>query len=297
MKKIVSIIMFLVVITTGMFASEDAVRNYSSRILYALKYGVLDLAEETFAKMEKEEDKEEYPSYYVCWFNYYYILARNKPVTTHIAVIEYKNGDQQVKEIKIPDPKLAKKGISYMDKAILRFPDRLDFYTSRHEVMKNCMLIDELIDSAEKMISRAKENKNIWYWEKGPYEDSFLGLMGECEQTLMYLFDHLKGKEDKVEQICDSIIEMYPKKSISYYFKAKYYLAVAKFDQAVEMFETALKIDPYDHFSAFYLGNVYEYEIHDLKQSLYWYRYAMKSKNEELKNYAKEAYERVKKMQ
>ena len=60
-------------------------------------------------------------------------------------MITKKDGTQSTEEMKIPSPEIMKKAVSYMSAGITKFPDRLDFYTSRHYAMKASKLNEELI--------------------------------------------------------------------------------------------------------------------------------------------------------
>lgn len=273
MKKVITLL-GMILLSFNLIA-----KDYYKEVIPLLQNEDLQNALTYLKKWDKDKKKDDDPHYYICWFNYHLIEAKNTPETAGFYVITKKDGTQSTEEMKIPSPEIMKKAVSYMSAGITKFPDRLDFYTSRHYAMKASKLNEELKDSTIEMLNHAKGNNNCWYWEEGLYEDGDKAL----EQELGLVSEYLLNEDDEsrafLKEICDEALKLFPEKNFPYYYTGCYYFGVKDFKKSIESFEKAVKINPEDYNSVYFLATINERFLNDKKKAIYWFKYAEKSKN------------------
>lgn len=159
MKRIIIVLAILFLAVTSAFTSE-----YFMQVIDALNKK--DMAEAELLLTDWESKEPDNPKLCIGFFNYYFMQACSNPVTVSFAVVTLNNGEQKVVEQKIADPDLMHKAIDYMDRGIVNYPDRLDFYSTRHQALFLIREFDELCKSAESMLKRSVENKNNWISER-----------------------------------------------------------------------------------------------------------------------------------
>lgn len=288
MKKVLTLL-GMILLSFSLYA-----KDYFDKVVPNLEKGDLRTALSYLKKWDKEPDREENPNYYICWFNYYLLEAANKRETTGFYVITKKDGTQVSKEKKVPSQEITKKAVSYMTTALEKFPDRLDFYTSRHFALKGSDLNEDLKNSVIEMLNRAKENKNDWYWAEGPYDDGNKGLEQELGQVFEYLLNESDETRAFMKEICDTALVLFPEENFPYYYTGGYYFKTKEYTKSVEYFEKAMKRNPEDYNSVYFLATIYEVYLKNKKRAIYWYEYALKSSNEKIKKFAEWNIERIK---
>ena len=96
-------------------------------------------------------------------------------------------------------------------------------------------------------------------------------------------FEYLLNEDDEsrafLKEICDEALKLFPEKNFPYYYTGCYYFGVKDFKKSIESFEKAVKINPEDYNSVYFLATINERFLNDKKKAIYWFKYAEKSKN------------------
>lgn len=243
---------------------------------------------------DMDKTKDDDPHYYICWFNYYFLDAQKNMKTIEVPFMTKKDSTQATVKKDVPSPDIMKKSISYMTKALEKFPDRLDFYSSRHFAMKATKFNEELKVSAVEMLKRAKENENKWTWEEGAYANGDIALESELGFVMEYLLNENDQTRSYMKEICDVCIEIFPDENFSYYYSGCYYFKKMEHTESYKYFEMAVKKNPEDYNSIYFLAVLAEASLKDKNKAIYWYEQALKSPEEKIQKVARFELKRLK---
>ena len=100
-----------------------------------------------------------------------------------------------------------------------------------------------------------------------------------CALDPVFLLDSKNWDEIGGKEICDEALKLFPEKNFPYYYTGCYYFGVKDFKKSIESFEKAVKINPEDYNSVYFLATINERFLNDRKKAIYWFKYAEKSKN------------------
>ena len=286
MKKLICTI-FSLIIALSVISAKD----YHQETSAALKKKDLKTAQTYLKKWEKEKDKD--ANYYFNWYYYHIIEASMNPELVELKVYSREFDKMVSKGMKMPSVKSMKKAISYMDDAIKLFPDNLDLYVYRNIATQHIRELDKVKSSFVEMINRSLENNNQWYYEEVSCEDGYEAFKIELLKTLQFMVD-TEAEDSDIIYLCEALGEKYPEESITSYFYGIYHLLRNEFKEAVENFELAVKREPENYNSVFYLALLYENEFKDKKKAIYWNEYAKKSSDPNIQEAATKNLQRLK---
>lgn len=287
MKKVLVILLTLIIGSVSVSSKE-----YYKDTCKAIESGNLKKAETLLKKWDRETEKDAH--YYICWFNYYYFTAQTKPVEDKSEAIENKRKTKNIRAGKIPDPEIMKKGITYLNQGIEKYPDRLDLYTTKHGALFEVRLLNELVDSASDMLKTSKEIDNKWNWEEGPYEDGKIGLMVELDKVFTSLGQFLETTQDKYKALIEEEYSLYPEESVLAGHKGYYLIYVNQYKDAVVWLEKSYNAGNHDDRLVALLAIINEQELKDIKSAIKWYDILKDTKNERLHFTALQALYRLK---
>ena len=244
---------------------------------------------------------------FVAYFNYYVTKARKETLTLGR---ERPNGES-VEMTKTDDPKVKAylgsdisytkddidAGFAYIDRGIVKFPDRLDMRFGKAYMLGQIGDFDRLTDEVVKTVERSAANKNNWMWTLGkPKENAQKTMLLGVQDYVVMLHDRLDdaSASSHIRRIAEAILKIYPENVENLSNLAVSYLLKKDFDAALVPLLKAEKIAPKD---LVILGNIaYCYfNKHDKANAVKYYELLRKSGDHDAKEDADAKLKEIKK--
>ena len=239
---------------------------------------------------EWEENSPEDPDLYIAYLNYYFLKSLNQ--TAYISKEEPK--EQVISSLAIKDSlgnisgyivtkavyddnEIAK-AVNYIDKGILKYPNRLDMRACKIYILgqskKWSSYASEIID----LIRHSNTINHQWILEGDKPvtdgEDLFISSIQEYQQQL-YSLDTVG---DNIRNIAAEMMKYYPKNVENINYMAVSYIKDKDFKSALQYLKKAEKITPKDQMILRNMAIVYKKMGNDKKSKAY-----IKKMNSELK--------------
>lgn len=229
-----------------------------------------------------EKDGPNDPELYVSFFNYYFVKSRQetisltttKPQGDSIALREEK--DDKVAGYIGSNVTFTKadfdSGISYIDRGIEKFPDRLDMRFGKVYALGQIRNFERFTDEIVKAIDRSNANKNVWIWKDGkPLENPKDFMLRSIQDYVVQLFDAGDEETKFIKPIAETVLKYYPDHVESLSNLSVFYMMKEDFDAALRPLEKAEKLAPNDFVI---IGNIaYSYyKKHDKPNATKYYK-------------------------
>lgn len=204
-----------------------------------------------------EAARPEDPELYVSYFNHYFAKSRQETVSLTtappqgVAVPLRKESDGKVAGYIGSNISFTKAdfdaGISYIDKGITNFPNRLDMRFGKTYALGQIQDFSRFTDEIVKTIDRSNTNKNSWTWREGkPLEKPREFMLAAIQDYVVQIFDSGDEQVKFVKQIADTVLKYYPDHVESLSNLSVFYMMKGDFDAALVPLLRAEKLAPGD---------------------------------------------------
>lgn len=268
-------------------------------VMIVLAHGIVANAQnyrEQFAKLFQENDvKGQYtllqswekaapddPELYVAFFNHYFAKSRHETLSlttappTGDAIAVRKENDDKVAGY-IGNNVTFKKsdfdaGITYIDRGISKFPDRLDMRFGKTYALGQIKDFSRFTDEIVRTIERSNINKNNWQWSEGKLvENPREFMLTAIQDYVVQLFDSGDEQVKFIKPIAETVLHYYPDHVESLSNLSVFYMMKEDFDASLIPLLKAEKLAPGDFVV---IGNIaYSYYMkHDKLNATRYYQ-------------------------
>lgn len=301
MKKIV-----LILFAGILFFCEHAVsQNFKEQ------YTKLNNADDTtglYSLLKKwEAEKPDAPDMFIAFFNYYIDESRtevlqigDEPEGKEAFAIQDKDSSDKEPVSYIYgndyyDPEICQKGLVYIDKAIQKYPNRLDMRFGKTYLFEQLGKYELLAAEVAKTVEYSSVINNKWLWTDNEAPDSPKEFMlSGIQDYFVHLFDK---RNDSLyvfmQQIAESVLKYYPRSVENLSNLGVVYTMKDDFDKALEIFLKAEKLAPEDYIIHANIANVYKLKG-DKANSIKYYELMLKYGDDAAKEFAKSKIEELK---
>lgn len=250
------------------------------------------------------------PELYVAYFNYYANKSRKEVVelgtqpkgekylklldkdSTKKEPVGYMYGDIYY------EPEILNKGIAYIDKGILKYPNRLDMRFGKIYMYGQIKDYDNFTKDIIKTIKYSTVINNGWTWsDNKPLEEPKKFMLNAVQDYVNQLYN---TEEDalleNMKQISETVLKHYPDHVESMSNVAIVHLLKKQYDQSLSMLFRAEKLAPKDPIILNNIAQVYKRKG-DSRNAIKYYEKTMKYGDGQSKEYAKQQIEELKKKQ
>lgn len=257
------------------------------------------------AMLEKWEKKGvNDPDFYVAAFNYYVNRARkevlnlgtDEPDGESLALQDEEGNTAGFLGSKIIySADESDQAISYINKGIAKFPDRLDLRFGKIYLLGELGNYGDYTKDIIAVVDHSAKIKNKWFWKEGkPLDDAKAFMLGSMQDYIIRLYNtENDALLDNMLQISETVLKYYPDHVESLSNISIVYMIKNKPNEALEALLKAEKLAPKD---TIVLGNIaHAYVISgDKKNALKYYELVMAYGDENSKAFAKRQIEKNK---
>lgn len=254
------------------------------------------------AKWEKKGTND--PDFYVAAFNYYVNRARkevlnlgtDEPDGESLALQDEDGNTAGFLGSKIIySADESDQAISYINKGIAKFPDRLDLRFGKIYLLGELGNYGDYTTDIIAVVNHSAKIKNKWLWKEGkPLDDAKAFMLGSMQDYIIRLYNtEDDALLDNMLQISETVLKYYPDHVESLSNISIVYMIKNKPNEALEALLKAEKLAPKD---TIVLGNIaHAYVISgDKKNALKYYELVMAYGDENSKAFAKRQIEKNK---
>ena len=193
------------------------------------------------------------------------------------------------------DKKNFDKGISYIDKGIEKFPNRLDMRFGKIYTIGQIEDYKTFTSEIVKTIDYSNLNKNQWIWiDNKPLDEPKKFMLNAVQDYIVQLFDAGDEYVGNIKTIAETVLKHYPDSVENLSNLAIYYLITKDFDNALVPLLKAEKIAPTDFIVLNNIAFCY-YNKGDKTNAVKYYNLVVKYGDEGAKAQAKEKLTELKK--
>lgn len=257
------------------------------------------------AMLEKWEKKgTNDPDFYVAAFNYYVNRARkevlnlgtDEPDGESLALQDEDGNTAGFLGSKIIySADESDQAISYINKGIAKFPDRLDLRFGKIYLLGELGNYGDYTKDIIAVVDHSAKIKNKWFWKEGkPLDDAKAFMLGSMQDYIIRLYNtENDALLDNMLRISETVLKYYPDHVESLSNISIVYMIKNKPNEALEALLKAEKLAPKD---TIVLGNIaHAYVISgDKKNALKYYELVMAYGDENSKAFAKRQIEKNK---
>jgi len=283
-KKLILIILILLSLNK-IFAFDK-----QNEVIENLQNGNYETVKLLLQEWEKESKNN--PDLMTGWFNYY--LNRNLEYVNFEGYMG--NGQYGIYSKAIYDEQDLKAAISYLDKALKKYPYRMDIHFGKINSLLKAEHYSEGINAIIDFLEIYDKNKIDWYWS---YNQNFNDNKWNIDEVITdalnsycHLFDYTIERES-IKKCLDEILKRFPKNVIFLNYLANYYATEKNYTKSIETLLEAYKYDKNDYIIVANLAFDYE-DIENYKEAKKWFKILASMESEEAKMYGNEGLERLK---
>ena len=299
MKRYFIVALFLFI---GLFQSING-QDFKAQFTEQFNKKDFEKQEKILQTWEKTNPKD--PELYVSYFNFYFNKSRNetlslttKPISKESIVLTKENDDKAVAYIGSQvsfDKKNFDKGISYIDKGIEKFPNRLDMRFGKIYTIGQIEDYKTFTSEIVKTIDYSNVNKNQWIWiDNKSLDEPKKFMLNAVQDYIVQLFDAGDEYVGNIKTIAETVLKHYPDSVENLSNLAIYYLITKDFDNALVPLLKAEKIAPTDFIVLNNIAFCY-YNKGDKTNAVKYYNLVVKYGDEGAKAQAKEKLTELKK--
>ena len=189
-----------------------------------------------------------------------------------------------------------RKGISYLDKGITLFPNRLDLRFGKVFMLGQIENYTAFTDEVIKTVEYSNVNKNAWLWSENKVKPDGKNFMLESIQGYVVQLYNTNNDDllENMKQISESVLKYYPDNVTSLSDLSIVYMIRKEYDKAIQVLQKAEGLAPAD---AIVLNNIAEaYKRKgDKANAIIYYEKVLKYGDEQAKQSAKSAIEQIQK--
>lgn len=285
LPKIVLLIVSLVCFSFSAFS-----QNYKEEFKSLVAQGETTKLSNFLKKWEKARPND--PDLYIAYFNYYI----NKSIDT---AQNFSNGSVSVSRNEAPnrakensqnnfDKENFDLAISYIDKGIEKFPNRLDLRFGKTYILGEKKDYQNFTAEILKTVDYSNFNKNQWLWEDDkPLPNPQKTLLNSIQSYIVQLYELGAEYAENVKTIAETILKYYPDSVENLSNLSIYYMINQNFDKALTYLLKAEKLAPQDYIVLNNIAWCY-YNKKDKENAIKYYNLVIKYGNEYAKQSATE---------
>lgn len=266
------------------FSKQNQINDFLSRGDYENAKVLLD---------EWEKEESDNPELLIGFFNYY--LFRNAKDENIVGYMQ--NGTYGIYAKTFFDEDDLNTAISYLDKALLKNPKRMDIYFGKISSLLKAEKFEKGTEAINDFLKQYEENKTEWYWSN---YSSFTENGWDIERTVIdslndycKMYDYVEDRENSKEVI-ETILSYFPENLIFLNNLSVFYSYGKEYEKAVEVLLKAYSIDNSDYIIVANIARNYE-DLGKSKEALKWYNTLANMDSDAAKEYAQKSIERLNK--
>ncbi|MCW3083233.1 MAG: hypothetical protein JWP12_599 [Bacteroidetes bacterium] len=252
-----------------------------------------------------EKKAPEDPELYVSYYSYYvwkskleYIGLQKKQKGDNSLVLTDSTGKVAgyMNDVVEYDPNYIKMGFAYIDKAIKKFPGRLDLRFGKIYMLGETKNYKAFTEEILKTIDYSAKNKNAWLWrDNEPKKDGEKFLLEGIQNYVVQLYDtNDDSLLDNMKQIAERVLKYYPNHVESLSNVAIVYLVRKEYDKALTPLLKAKKIAPTDFIVLNNIAQAYK-QKGDKPNAIKYYELTLKYGDADAKKAAQDELDALKK--
>ncbi len=283
MKKFIIFILILLS-TLSTYA-----RDFQKEFVDSFKKSDYETVKSILTDWEKEDSKN--PEMMIAWFNYYL----NRSAVEHPTMGKMKDGRYGMYSWMEYSQDDVKTGISYLDKALKSYPNRLDIHLGKASSLIKSENYKQAVDSIINTIKISKKNKNKWFWTNNQFmgEDGKNVLLSSLQDYCQQIFYDFDTTKDSYKLLVETINKEYPNEIVFLNYESLYYSRTGDNKKAIEILKKAYELDKTDYII---IGNIaYDYELmENYQEAKQWYEMLLEIDNPEAKEYGQRGLDIIK---
>lgn len=248
------------------------------------------------------------PELYVAYFNFLLNQSRDEVLridgsteapNSPALVLKEPEKDETVGHIYSDityEPNLLKQALSYLDRGINKFPNRLDMRFGKTYMLAETKDYEAMTAEVLKVIEYSNQINNQWLWKANQqHQDAKKMMLDAIQDYQVKLFDAQSiGLLNNIRKIADAVLKYYPDHIESLSNFSVTYLIEEKYDEALKYMLQAEKVNPQDKII---LGNIaYTYRLlGKSEQAIRYYNKLAKYEDESGKRQIKKLIEELEK--
>ncbi|WP_299707761.1 tetratricopeptide repeat protein [uncultured Pontibacter sp.] len=258
-------------------------------------------------KWEATDSKD--PELYVAYFNYYVKqsgeetvqLSDKKPAGKEALELQAEGktsgapAGYMYSEVHY-EPTLLQKGFDYIDKGITQFPNRLDMRFGKVYMLGEVGDYANFTAEIIKALNHGQQIQNKWLWsDHKPLEDPKDVLLGSVQDYIVQLYN--TGDDallEHMKRISETVLKHHPNHIESLSNLSIVHMIRSEHDKALEVLLRAEMIAPTDHIVLSNIAQAYKLKG-DKKKAIAYYEKTLKHGEGEVKQYAREQIQALKK--
>jgi tetratricopeptide (TPR) repeat protein len=245
-----------------------------------------------------EKNKPDDPELFVAFYNYYFNKSRketlsltSRPVSKESIVLTKEKDEKAVSYLGSQysyNKEDFDKSLSYIDKGIEKFPNRLDMRFGKIYALGQVEDYKTFTSEIIKTLDYSNTNKNQWFWmESKPVKETQKFMLNAVQDYVGQLYDAGDDYADNIKIIAETVLKYYPDNVENLSNLAISYLIRKDFDNALIPLLKAEKIAPTDFVVLNNIALCY-YSKDDKINAVKYYELVTKYGSEEAQLQAKE---------
>lgn len=263
-----------------------------------------------FAKQEKilqswEKADPNDAELYVSYFNFYVNKSRNevvsltkKPTSKDSIPLTKENDDKAVAYLGSRvsyEKKNLDAGISYIDKGIEKFPNRLDMRFGKIYILGQIEDYKSFTSEIVKTINYSNTNKNAWIWtDNKPLDEPKKFMLDAIQDYIVQMFNAGDEYANNIQTIAETVLKYYPDSVENLSNLAISFLIREDYENALVPLLKAEKLAPTDYIILNNIAWAY-YSKGDKPNAVKYYNLVVKYGDDDAKAQANEKLSELKK--
>lgn len=284
MSKKIMLLVLIVFSFNKIFAFDK-----QNEVLENLQKGNYETVKVLLQEWEKESKND--PDLMTGWFNYYF--NRNIKYNNYVGYM--KNGTYGMYTKAVYDEKDLKTALSYLNKALKKYPFRMDIHFGKINSLLSAEHYSEGINAIIDFLKVYDKNKNEWYWS---YNQSFEEKQWNVDEVIVeamnsycQLFDFSIERE-AIKKGLEAMLVRFPKNVIFLNYLANYYVTEKNYTKSIEILLEAHSYEPDDYIIIANLAFDYE-DTGNYEEAKKWFTKLTSMEDEEARMCGNEGLKRL----
>jgi len=298
MKRLILITVLMLV---GLLQSISA-QDFKTQ--FKVLFNKQDIAGQEKLLQTWEKSNPEDPELYVSYFNFYINKSRSetislttKPISKESVTLTKENDEKAVAYIgsRVSFNKVDfDKGISYINKGIEKFPNRLDMRFGKVFALGQILDYKGFTNEIIKAIDYSDVNKNQWLWiDNKAVNEPKKFMLSAVQDYVAQLYDAGDENAENIKIIAENVLKYYPDSVENLSNLAIFYMIKKDYDNALIFLLKAEKLAPTDFIVLNNIAFCY-YNKKDKANAIKYYELVIKYGDEAAMSYARQKMKELK---
>ena len=298
MKRLILITVLMLI---GLLQSISA-QDFKTQ--FKILFNKQDIAGQEKLLQTWEKSNPEDPELYVSYFNFYINKSRSetislttKPISKESVTLTKENDEKAVAYIgsRVSFNKVDfDKGISYINKGIEKFPNRLDMRFGKVFALGQILDYKGFTNEIIKAIDYSDVNKNQWLWiDNKAVNEPKKFMLSAVQDYVAQLYDAGDENAENIKIIAENVLKYYPDSVENLSNLAIFYMIKKDYDNALIFLLKAEKLSPTDFIVLNNIAFCY-YNKKDKANAIKYYELVIKYGDETAMSYARQKMKELK---